>query len=84
VTADDGIRPGTTAGSLAGLKTVFKRDGTTTAGNSSQVGTCRVLLAALHGLPVASCPLASCCGGDCELALLAPIVDWGAKCVQHS
>lgn len=38
ISADDGIRPGATAASLSGLKTVFKRDGTTTAGNSSQVG----------------------------------------------
>lgn len=37
VTADDGIRPGATAASLASLRTVFKKDGTTTAGNSSQV-----------------------------------------------
>lgn len=38
IAEDDGIRPGTTPASLAGLKTVFKKDGTTTAGNSSQVG----------------------------------------------
>ena len=37
VSEDDGIRPGVTAGALAGLKTVFKKNGTTTAGNSSQV-----------------------------------------------
>jgi acetyl-CoA acetyltransferase len=37
ISADDGIRPGTTAASLSGLRTVFKKDGTTTAGNSSQV-----------------------------------------------
>jgi acetyl-CoA acyltransferase 1 len=37
VAADDGIRPGTTAASLGSLRTVFKKDGTTTAGNSSQV-----------------------------------------------
>eukprot|EP00878_Enallax_costatus_P000915 GHUV01001045.1.p1 GENE.GHUV01001045.1~~GHUV01001045.1.p1 ORF type:complete len:493 (+),score=165.48 GHUV01001045.1:98-1480(+) len=37
VSEDDGIRPGTTAQSLSGLRTVFKKDGTTTAGNSSQV-----------------------------------------------
>jgi hypothetical protein len=38
ITQDDGIRPGTTAASLSSLRTVFKKDGTTTAGNSSQVG----------------------------------------------
>lgn len=59
ITADDGIRPGTTAASLSSLKTVFKRDGTTTAGNSSQVtdGASAVLMmtrreAMNRGLPV--------------------------------
>jgi acetyl-CoA acyltransferase 1 len=59
ISADDGIRPGATAASLSGLKTVFKRDGTTTAGNSSQVtdGAAAVLLmtrreALSRGLPV--------------------------------
>ena len=33
---DDGIRPNTTMESLAGLKTVFKENGTVTAGTSSQ------------------------------------------------
>ncbi|KIY92728.1 acetyl-CoA acyltransferase 1 [Monoraphidium neglectum] len=37
VSADDGIRPDVTPEALGALKTVFKRDGTTTAGNSSQV-----------------------------------------------
>jgi acetyl-CoA acetyltransferase family protein len=37
VTADEGIRVDTTVESLSGLKAVFKKDGTTTAGNSSQV-----------------------------------------------
>jgi acetyl-CoA acetyltransferase family protein len=43
---DDGIRPGVTADALGGLKAVFKRNGTTTAGNSSQVtdGAAAVLL----------------------------------------
>jgi acetyl-CoA C-acetyltransferase len=34
VTRDDGIRPGTTAEGLAGLKPVFRPDGTVTAGNA--------------------------------------------------
>lgn len=44
---DDGIRKETTMQSLAKLKTVFKKDGTTTAGNSSQIsdGAAAVLLA---------------------------------------
>ena len=38
ISEDDGIRPGVSAQALAGLKPVFKKGGTTTAGNSSQVG----------------------------------------------
>lgn len=37
VTKDDGIREGVTPASLSKLRAVFKKDGTTTAGNSSQV-----------------------------------------------
>ncbi|VAI63120.1 unnamed protein product [Triticum turgidum subsp. durum] len=59
ISVDDGIRPGTTLSGLAKLKTVFKKDGTTTAGNSSQVsdGAGAVLLmkrsvAVSKGLPI--------------------------------
>jgi acetyl-CoA acyltransferase 1 len=47
VDADDGIRPGVTAESLAKLKPAFSKDGTTHAGNASQVsdGAAAVLLA---------------------------------------
>ena len=37
VSEDQGIRPGTTLDSLAGLKTPFKDDGVITAGNASQI-----------------------------------------------
>jgi acetyl-CoA acyltransferase len=37
VKADEGIRPGTTAETLANLKPAFKPDGIVTAGNSSQI-----------------------------------------------
>ncbi|XP_021896968.1 3-ketoacyl-CoA thiolase 2, peroxisomal [Carica papaya] len=37
VSVDDGIRPDTSVSGLAKLKPVFKKDGSTTAGNSSQV-----------------------------------------------
>jgi acetyl-CoA acyltransferase len=37
VTADEGIREGTTVETLAGLKPAFKPDGKVTAGNSSQI-----------------------------------------------
>ncbi|KAM0941970.1 putative acetyl-CoA C-acyltransferase [Dioscorea sansibarensis] len=59
ISMDDGIRPETTLSSLSKLKPVFKRDGTTTAGNSSQVsdGAGAVLLmkrsvANQKGLPI--------------------------------
>jgi acetyl-CoA acyltransferase len=37
VTADEGIRPGTTVETLGNLKPAFKPDGKVTAGNSSQI-----------------------------------------------
>ncbi|KAL8491182.1 hypothetical protein ACS0TY_023001 [Phlomoides rotata] len=59
IAVDDGIRPSTTVADLGKLKTVFKKDGTTTAGNSSQVsdGAGAVLLmkrsvAMQKGLPI--------------------------------
>ncbi|WP_312541190.1 hydroxymethylglutaryl-CoA reductase, degradative [Enterococcus sp.] len=47
VTQDEGIRPGTTIDKLAELKTVFKENGTVTAGNASTIndGAAMVLLA---------------------------------------
>ncbi|KAE7997961.1 hypothetical protein FH972_002547 [Carpinus fangiana] len=59
ISVDDGIRPNTNMTDLAKLKTVFKKDGTTTAGNASQVsdGAGAVLLmkrslAVQKGLPI--------------------------------
>ncbi|CAI5486820.1 unnamed protein product [Closterium sp. Naga37s-1] len=59
VSVDDGIRPGATMADLAKLRPVFKKDGTTTAGNSSQVsdGAGAVLLmtrgeALRRGIPI--------------------------------
>jgi acetyl-CoA C-acetyltransferase len=37
VESDEGIRPGTTAESLAGLRPAFSKDGAITAGNASQI-----------------------------------------------
>jgi acetyl-CoA C-acetyltransferase len=37
VEEDEGVRPGTTVESLAGLKPAFAKDGTITAGNASQI-----------------------------------------------
>jgi acetyl-CoA acyltransferase 1 len=59
IDADDGIRPGTTAASLGALRPAFKKGGTTTAGNASQMtdGAAACLLmtrreALRRGLPV--------------------------------
>ncbi|OAY55393.1 3-ketoacyl-CoA thiolase 2, peroxisomal [Manihot esculenta] len=59
IAVDDGIRPNTSVSELGKLKPVFKKDGTTTAGNSSQVsdGAGAVLLmrrsvAMRKGLPI--------------------------------
>ncbi|KAJ4744565.1 peroxisomal 3-ketoacyl-CoA thiolase 3 [Rhynchospora pubera] len=59
ISIDDGIRPETTVAGLSKLRAVFKKDGTTTAGNSSQVsdGAGAVLLmrrdvALKKGLPI--------------------------------
>ena len=59
VSKDEGIRKGTTLEKLAKLKAAFKKGGSTTAGNSSQVsdGAAAVLIARRsfakkHGLPV--------------------------------
>ncbi|KVH90998.1 3-ketoacyl-CoA thiolase 2, peroxisomal [Cynara cardunculus var. scolymus] len=59
ISVDDGIRPGTSLADLAKLKPVFKKDGSTTAGTSSQVsdGAGGVLLmkrslALQKGLPI--------------------------------
>ncbi|BFI08276.1 acetyl-CoA C-acetyltransferase [Marchantia polymorpha subsp. ruderalis] len=59
ISVDDGIRPTTSLADLAKLKPVFKKDGTTTAGNSSQVsdGAAAALLmkrgmAMRRGLPI--------------------------------
>jgi acetyl-CoA acyltransferase 1 len=59
VTKDDGVRPGTTVESLGKLKPAFSKDGSTHAGNASQVsdGAAAVILARRsvaekHGLPI--------------------------------
>ncbi|XP_075488057.1 3-ketoacyl-CoA thiolase 2, peroxisomal-like [Primulina tabacum] len=59
ISVDDGIRPNASPSDLAKLKPVFKKDGSTTAGNSSQVsdGAGAVLLmkrcvAVQKGLPI--------------------------------
>jgi acetyl-CoA C-acetyltransferase len=46
VDTDEGVRPGTTAESLAGLRPAFDKNGSITAGNSSQIsdGGCAVIV----------------------------------------
>ncbi|MHB8506607.1 MAG: acetyl-CoA C-acetyltransferase [Acidimicrobiales bacterium] len=46
VETDEGIRPGTTVGSLAALRPAFAADGTVTAGNASQIsdGACALVV----------------------------------------
>ena len=59
VKKDDGVRPGTTAETLSKLKPAFSKDGSTHAGNASQVsdGAAAVILARRsvaekYGLPI--------------------------------
>ena len=59
VNKDDGVRPGTTVQALSKLKPAFSKDGSTHAGNASQVsdGAAAVILARRsvaekHGLPI--------------------------------
>jgi acetyl-CoA C-acetyltransferase len=52
LTADEGIRPDTTAEGLGGLRPAFREDGVLTAGNSSQIsdGAAAVVLASADAL----------------------------------
>jgi acetyl-CoA C-acetyltransferase len=59
ITADEGVRPGTTAASLGKLRPAFAADGTITAGSASQIsdGACAVIVtsrarAEALGLPI--------------------------------
>src|SRR5215207_1871749 len=78
---DEGIRPGTTVETLAGLKTAFKPDGVITAGNSSQIsdGSAALLMTTSEkarklGLtPIARVHTAVLAGGDPVMMLTAPI-----------
>ncbi len=81
VVADEGIRPDTTAESLAKLKPSFREDGRVTAGNSSQItdGASAVLImseeraAALGLRPRARFVSFALAGDDPRLMLTAPI-----------
>ena len=81
VSRDEGIRPGTTAETLANLKPAFKPDGKVTAGNSSQItdGASAVLImseeraAALNLTPRARIHAFALAGADPIMMLTAPI-----------
>ncbi|WP_028638560.1 thiolase family protein [Nocardioides sp. URHA0032] len=63
LTRDEGIRPGSTAEKLAGLKPSFRPDGTITAGNASPLndGASAVLLGS-EGAPIGVDPIARIAG----------------------
>ncbi len=81
VTADEGVRAGTTADSLAGLRPVFDREGSVTAGNASTLndGAAAVLvadadLAAAMGWPVLAIIVDQVTAGvEPERVMAAPI-----------
>ena len=81
VSEDEGIRPGSTVESLAGLKTVFKPDGVITAGKASQIsdGAAALLMTTSEkarelGLtPIARVHTAVLAGADPVIMLTAPI-----------
>jgi acetyl-CoA acyltransferase len=81
VTADEGLRRGTTVETLAGLKPAFKEDGVVTAGNSSQIsdGSAALLVAGedvaerMGWEPMARVTHFSVVGSDPVIMLDAPI-----------
>jgi acetyl-CoA acyltransferase len=78
---DEGIRPGTSVETLAGLKTAFRPDGVITAGNASQIsdGSAALLMTTserAHQLgltPIARVHTAVLAGDDPVTMLTAPI-----------
>jgi acetyl-CoA acyltransferase len=81
VTADEGVRRGTTLAALGGLKTPFKVDGVVTAGSASQISDGAAALAvttsewaAGHGLrPIARVHTAVVAADDPVVMLTAPM-----------
>jgi acetyl-CoA C-acetyltransferase len=65
VDTDEGVRPGTTAESLAGLKPAFDKEGTITAGNASQIsdgGAAVVVMSAQRAKELGVAPLGRIAG----------------------
>ncbi|BBZ70774.1 thiolase family protein [Mycobacterium paraseoulense] len=81
VTADEGIRRGTSVETLAGLKPAFKEDGVIHAGNASQISDGSAALLVMSGekakelgcTPIARVHTAVLAGADPVLMLTAPI-----------
>ncbi|MGH3349601.1 MAG: thiolase family protein [Nocardioides sp.] len=88
---DEGLRRGTSAESLAGLRTVFREDGVVTAGNSSQIsdGAAALLVtssetaAASGWRPIARVHTSALAGDDPVMMLTAPIAAT-AKALQRA
>jgi acetyl-CoA C-acetyltransferase len=65
IDADEGVRPGTTTESLAGLRPAFSKDGTITAGNASQIsdgGAAVIVTSAAKAAELGAAPLAELIG----------------------
>src|SRR3954471_21026913 len=65
VETDEGVRPGTTAESLAGLRPAFDADGSITAGNASQIsdgGAAVVVMSRAAAERIGTAPLAEIIG----------------------
>jgi acetyl-CoA C-acetyltransferase len=65
IDADEGVRPGTTPESLAGLKPAFSKDGTITAGNASQIsdgGAAVIVTSPAKAAELGATPLAELIG----------------------
>ena len=61
IDTDEGVRPGTTADSLGGLRPAFATDGAVTAGNASQIsdgGSATVLMSAAKAAELGIAPMA--------------------------
>ena len=65
VDTDEGVRPGTTTESLAGLRPAFSKDGTITAGNASQIsdgGAATIVMSRAKADELGIAPLAELLG----------------------
>jgi acetyl-CoA C-acetyltransferase len=65
IDADEGVRPGTTVESLAGLRPAFSKDGTITAGNASQIsdgGAAVIVTSPAKAAELGATPLAELIG----------------------